>query len=90
VLNGQRSVLGAEADNERQSGVGEILTAVAGRGGNRLLLRTDSERIRCMGRRLHALHVEAERLVARSGCSAGVGNTTTHAAAAVWTGAGAV
>jgi hypothetical protein len=60
VLSGQRSALRAEADGERQSEVGESLTTIAGRGGNKLLLWTDSERIRCMGQRLHALRVEAE------------------------------
>jgi hypothetical protein len=64
VLGGQHSALGAEADGERHSGVGESSTTVAGRGGNELLLQTDSERIRCMGRRLHALRVDAGRQVA--------------------------
>jgi hypothetical protein len=49
VLGGQRSTLGVEANGERQSGVGESLTAVAGRGGNGLLLQNDSERIRRTG-----------------------------------------
>jgi hypothetical protein len=40
-------------------------SALAGRGGNELLLRTDSERIRCTGRRLHELRVDAGRQVAR-------------------------
>jgi hypothetical protein len=61
VLGGQHSALGAEADGERHNGVGESSTTVAGRGGNELLLRTDSERIRCRGRRLHALRVDAGR-----------------------------
>jgi hypothetical protein len=61
VLGGQRSTLGAETEGERQSGVGESSMAVVGRGGNGLLLQTDSERIRRTGRWLHALHVEAGR-----------------------------
>jgi hypothetical protein len=66
-------------DGERQSGVGESSTVVAGRGGNELLIRTDSERIRRTGQRLHALRVEAGRQVARSGCSAGaVGTQCWH------------
>jgi hypothetical protein len=70
VCASQRSVLGVEADGERHSGVGEHSVAVAGRGENRLLLRTDNERRRRMGRRLHALRVEAGRQVACIGAAA--------------------
>jgi hypothetical protein len=55
--------------------VGKSLTAVTGRGGNGLLLRTNSERIRRTGWQLHALRVEARRQVARSGRSVGVVGT---------------
>jgi hypothetical protein len=71
VCGGQCSTLGAEADGERQSGVGERSVAAVGRGENGLLLRTDSERRRCTGRRLHALRVEARRQVACVGAAAG-------------------
>jgi hypothetical protein len=48
--NGDRGVaMNLQRRGERQSGVGESLTTVAGRGG--LLLQTDSERIRCTGQR---------------------------------------
>jgi hypothetical protein len=63
---GHRLVLGAEADDERQSRVGGCPAAVVGRGENRLLLRTDSKRRRRIGRWLHALRVETGRQVARS------------------------
>jgi hypothetical protein len=63
VRGGQCSTLGAEADSERQSGVGERSVVAVGRGENGLLLRTDSERRRRTGRWLHALHVEARRQV---------------------------
>jgi hypothetical protein len=60
--------LGAEAVDERQSGVGERQSRVgessmdvAGRGGNGLLLRSDSKRIRRTGRRLHGLRVAVGR-----------------------------
>jgi hypothetical protein len=46
VRGGQCSVLGAEADGERQSGVGECSAAVVGRGDNGLLLRTDESSAR--------------------------------------------
>jgi hypothetical protein len=75
VCGGQRSVLGAEGDDESQSGVGERSAAVAGRGDNGLLLRTDSERRRCTGRRLHALRVEAGRQVAHIRVAAGAVRT---------------
>jgi hypothetical protein len=55
--------------------VGERSAAVVGRGGNRLLLRTDRERIRRMGRWLHTLHVEDGRQVARIRVAAGVVET---------------
>jgi hypothetical protein len=71
VRGGQRSAFGAEVDGERQSRVGERSVAAVGRGENKLLLRTDSERRRCMGRRLHALRVEAGRQVVRVGAAAG-------------------
>jgi hypothetical protein len=58
VLDGYRSMLGAKANGERQSRLCERMTVVVGRGGNGLLLRTDSDRIRRTGRRLHALCVE--------------------------------
>jgi hypothetical protein len=68
VLGGQHSALGAEAVDERQSGVGERQSRVgessmdvAGRGGNGLLLRSDSKRIRRTGRRLHGLRVAVGR-----------------------------
>jgi hypothetical protein len=62
VLGGQRSVIGAEADG----GVGESSMTVVGRGGNLLLLRTDSERIRRTERWLHAVRVDAGRQVGTS------------------------
>jgi hypothetical protein len=71
VRGGQRSTLRAEAYGERQSGVGERSVAVVGRGENGLLLRTDSERRRRTGRRLHVLHVEAGRQVACIRAAAG-------------------
>jgi hypothetical protein len=55
--------------------VGERSAAVAGRGENGLLLRIDSARRRYTGRRLHAMHVEAERQVARVRAVAGVVGT---------------
>jgi hypothetical protein len=56
-------VLGADAGGERQSGVDKSTMAVAGRGGNGLLLWTNSERIRHTGRLLQALRMEAGRQV---------------------------
>jgi hypothetical protein len=71
VRGGQCSALGAEADGERQTGVGERSVAIAGRGENGLLLQTNSERRRRTGRWLHALLVEVGRQVACVGAAAG-------------------
>jgi hypothetical protein len=84
VRDGQCSALGAEVDGERQSGVGKRLAAGAGRGENGLLLRTDSERRRCTGRRLHALRMEAGRLVARVGAVDGAVGTQRWRSTSAW------
>jgi hypothetical protein len=55
--------------------VGERSAAVAGRGENGLLLQIDSARRRYTGRRLHALHMEAQRQVARVRAVAGAVGT---------------
>jgi hypothetical protein len=65
----------SRADSERQSGVGECSAAATGRGENELLQRTDNERRRCMGQRLHALCVEVRRQVARIRTVAGAVRT---------------